>query len=110
MREMARLLQEMRKQQNNPDMSLFRFIVPQYFRTIEESSKSVLAFDASSDRYGTLSLTLKIGHSLQKCVKIVIGRGIENGNKEIQNKAEELLKLAEMNWVEEMSSNALKTL
>ena len=110
MRELARLLQEVRKQLKNQEMSIIQCIDPQLFRTIVESSKSIAGFDESSNRYGTPSLALKIGHSLQKCIKIVIGRGIETENKEMQNKAEELLKLTEMNWTEEVSANALKTL
>jgi integrase len=47
---------------------------------------------------------------LQKCIKILIGKGIETNNKELQTNAEELSKLFDINWSEEISSNALKTL
>ena len=60
--------------------------------------------------HGTPSLALKIGGTLQKCLKILITKAIENSNKELQSRAEALSMLFDYNWTDEVSSNALRTL
>lgn len=110
MREMARLLKEIRAMTHLPNTSLAECLHPQYFNTIVQCSRNIAGFDSSANRYGTPSLALKIGHSLQKCLKIVIGRSIEVGNNITNSNAEKLQTLIDLNWTDEVSSNALKTL
>lgn len=110
MREMARLVMELRKTTQLPNSSLASFFHPKYYRILVTCSRIVSGFDESSNRYGTPSLALKIGHSLQKCLKIVIGNCIERRDKCKEQEVEELQKLVDMNWTDDVSSNALKTL
>ena len=110
MREMARLLVELRKTTQRPNNGLASFFHPQYYRSLVACSKIVSGYDESRNRYGTPSLALKIGHSVQKCVKILIGNAIEKRDKETECDAEELQKLININWTDDVSSNALKTL
>ena len=56
------------------------------------------------------SLALKLGHSLRKCAKICQGQAIEMDHEEKRKKIKSFLKLMDINWSEEMSSNALRTL
>ena len=55
-------------------------------------------------------LALKLGHTLNKCVNIVIAKGIEAKNKDLQVKVEKLAKLIKIDWTDKVSSNALRTL
>ena len=110
LRELARLLQELRKRSGHISMSFEEFVDPQYFKLIAESSKSVTSFDETTNQFGIPSLALKLGHTLQKCTKIIIGKAIETRNKELQTRAEDFAKLLDINWTEEISSNALRTL
>ena len=110
MRELARLLMELRKTLGLPNHSLAAFFHPKYYRFLVTCSKNVAGFDESTNRFGIPSLALKIGHSLQKCFKIVVASCIERRDKVKENEVEELQKLMDINWTDDMSSNALKTL
>ena len=50
---------------------------PNCFKLITESSKAIAAFDPCKNVYGIPSLALKLGHTWNKCVNIVIAKGIE---------------------------------
>ena len=110
LREVARLLQEMRESDGNLNMSLEDFIYPEKFKFIVKCCKNVAGFDSTTNTYTTPSLALKIGGTLQKCLKILITKAIENSNKELQSRAEALSTLFDYNWMDEVSSNALRTL
>lgn len=75
-----------------------------------KACKSNASYDISMNKYGSPSLALKVGHSVNKCCSIVLGNAIENQNKELQQKADEFIKLLQMNWTDDVSSSALKTL
>ena len=110
LREVAILLQEMRESDRNLNMSLEDFIYPEKFKFIVKCCKNVAGFDSTTNTYTTPSLALKIGGTLQKCLKILITKAIENSNKELQSRAEALSTLFDYNWTDEVSSNALRTL
>ena len=110
MRELARLVEELRIKDDAPNKFLKDFIDPTYYSLVVTACKSITSFDQISNKYGTPSLALKIGHSLGKCGKLLIGLAIQNRNKEQQEKAEEFLKLLQMSWADDISSNAIRTL
>ena len=110
MRELARLLMELRRATDQPNNSLANFFHPKYYKYIVSCCRMVAGYDESRNRFGVPSLALKLGHSLQKCLKVVIGSCIESQNKTKENEVEELQKLMDLNWTDDMSSNALKTL
>ena len=110
LREAARLLQEMRTSVGSCNMSLEDFIYPEKFKFIVKCCRTVAGFDNATNTYSTPSLALKIGGTLQKCLKILITKAIENSNKDLQSRAEALSTLFDYNWMDEVSSNALRTL
>ncbi|KAL3866881.1 hypothetical protein ACJMK2_044134 [Sinanodonta woodiana] len=75
-----------------------------------DACKAISLFNIHSNRHGAASLALKLGQSLQKCAQIIVSQAIENQDKDLQVKVEEFIKLLEINWTEEIASNALKTL
>lgn len=80
LRELARLLQELRLKDGSPNKELSEFIKPSDFRLITECCKGVAAFNQSTNRYGIPSVALKLGYTLQKCIKLLIRKGIETNN------------------------------
>ncbi|KAH3724707.1 hypothetical protein DPMN_050530 [Dreissena polymorpha] len=100
----------MRSCPGNVEKSLENFMYPDAFKFITQSCKNVAGFDGNTNTYATPSLALKIGTTLQKCLKILISKGIETNNQDLQTRAEELSKLFEINWTDDVSSNALRTL
>ena len=105
MREMGRLLIEIRKLTSSPDAGLESFIDPAKFSILVEAARNVARFDGDTCLYGTPSVALKIGHSLKKCVKIVKGKALETSNKALLDRAENLGKLCELDWTDKVSSN-----
>ncbi|KAH3809500.1 hypothetical protein DPMN_028112 [Dreissena polymorpha] len=110
LREVGRLLKDMRSCPGNVEKSLENFMYPDAFKFITQSCKNVAGFDGNTNTYATPSLALKIGTTLQKCLKILISKGIETNNQDLQTRAEDLSKLFEINWTDDVSSNALRTL
>lgn len=110
LREVARLVQELRRETREDDKQFQDFMYPTNFQLITKCCKLVAGYDVATNTYATPSLALKIGHTLQKCLKILIGKSIENEDKDLQCRAEELTKLFDINWTDDISSNALRTL
>lgn len=59
--------------------------------------------------YGIPSFAMKIGNSM-KSAKILEGRGIENSDEVLQKKPIAFHQLCELNWLEQVSTHALRTL
>lgn len=110
LRELARLVEELRIKDDAPDKYLKDYIDPAKYRMVVSACKSLSSFDNLSNKYGTPSLALKLGHSLRKCSKLLLGLSIEHGNKDKHEKAEEFLTLLQMNWGDDVSSNAIRSL
>ena len=106
----GRLVEDLRIKDDSPDKFLKDFIKPSYYRMVVMACKSVSGFDSMFNKYGTPSLALKLGHSLRKCAKLLLGQAIEHRNKEQQVMADEFMKLLEMNWGDDISSHAMRTL
>ncbi len=110
MREIARLLKKMRETSGHSSYTFDEFVYPENFKFIVKCCKEVAGFDSSTNTYATPSLALKLGGSVQKCLKLLISKALQTSNKELQDRAEALSKLFDYNWTEEVSSNALRTL
>lgn len=110
LREMGRLLDQLRTEDNSPNKSMKDFIDPKFFRLFVSACKAVAHFDSSVNRYKIPSLALKLGQSVIKCCDILLSEGIEHQNTDLQKNVTEFKQLMELNWTEEVTSNALKTL
>ena len=110
LREIARLLINYRIDSNDENAKLEDCINPTKFRLLLTSVKNVAGFDNQKQNYSIPSLALKLGHSLRKCAKICEGQAIECGDVDKQKRAKEFTKLMDINWTEEMSTHALRTL
>ena len=110
LREMGRFLLQLREDSKNPNGKLEDYICPDQFRLLVSSARKVSGFDEEGHTYSTPSLALKLGHSIRKCARILQGRSIELDQEEKKKKCKSFLQLMDINWLEEMSSNALRTL
>ena len=110
LRRLAKLLIQLRKESNLPDASLGTFIHPRYFGTVIQACRAVSGYDESEQTYKWPSLALKIGYSLKKCSSVVQSKAIESCDKDTETNASSFLQLCDLNWQDEISAHALRTL
>lgn len=110
LREVARLLVDLRTTTNNPSADLKQFIRPIKFSNVVNSALNVAGFDPSTNTMKTPSLALKIGHSIKKCAKIIKANGLQLGDDDSVRNASAFVELCEMEWTQSVSTHALRTL
>lgn len=110
LRELGRLLLQLRETFGNPDACLEYFIYPEKFKTVIIAVRDMCGFSDQSHVYSTPSLALKVGHTLKKVATVLKGQGLENGDDSLYRRASAFHDLVEMRWTEEVSSHALRTL
>ena len=111
LREMGRLLDSLREQTRFKSYSLKDFITPSSFPAIVSATHSLSGYSgAATSNYGIPSLALKLGHGLKACATLLMAHALENEDSVLHKKCEDYLKLHEMKWNEEVSSQALRTL
>ncbi|XP_031174403.1 uncharacterized protein LOC116063546 [Sander lucioperca] len=109
MRELARLLIVARK--IDKDIVFLKDLInPGKFNTVLEAVKQMTGFDHSTNRFLVPSTALKLRHSLVKVSYILQGEALRQEDIVLKGRAEQFLKLIELEWTTHVSSNALKTL
>jgi hypothetical protein len=109
MRELARFLLSARK--IDKDIIFLKDLInPGKFNTVLEAVKSLTGFDAATNRFSVPSTALKLRHSLVKVSYIVQGEALRQEDNVLRGRAEQFIKLIELEWTTHVSSNALKTL
>ena len=112
MRNLARLLKELRKQCNNED-GLIDFISPKFFDNIISATKVLCKFSTNDELERTSkvpSLALKLGHALKKCATLKHGIGLNKENDMYVRSAKQFITLFGIHWSNRISSTALKSL
>jgi len=114
MRELSRLLLQLRETDASPNSSLSDFIKPGRFDDVVSAVKSIskFQFDKGVQDVATPSLSLKIGHSLKKCVNILRGHALRAKDKVLEEDADNFERLIVSEWsylVSHHSLNALNT-
>lgn len=112
MRELARLLTELRAADFSPNGQLSDFIKPVKFDVVVNAVKSLskFQFQDGAQRVATPSLSLKVGHSLKKCVAILRGQAFRTKDKDLQEDADNFEKLLDSEWSHRVSHHSLSTL
>ncbi|XP_041853923.1 uncharacterized protein LOC121648062 [Melanotaenia boesemani] len=109
MRELARLVLVARN--IDKDIVFLKdLICPGKFNTVLEAVKQMTGFNASSNRFAVPSTALKLRHSLVKVSCILQGEALRQEDVALKSKADQFIKLIELEWTTHVSSNALKTL
>ena len=115
MREVARLLLELRKLDNNEE-NLTYFIKPSKFDLIIKAVKNTSGFCMPKYSLGqqsgftTPSLALKLGHNLKKCAYIIRGFALRRNQNELKEEVNSYLQLHESEWACKISTVALTSL
>jgi len=109
-REVTRLMIEIRKKEGFSDCSLKDCMRPEMFREVVSALRALSGFDETTRQYKTPSLALHIGHALTACSKIAKGLAIETKNSELLQAIKGFSNLCKLEWTDEVSRNATKTL
>ena len=112
MREIARLLRQLRETDKNHDAQLSDFIKPETFDTVVQAVKTLCNFQDKDggQEVKIPSLALKLGHSLKKCVNVVRGQALREKSKDIQEDVDNFENLLESEWSYRISHQLLNTL
>ncbi|KAK6168062.1 hypothetical protein SNE40_021963 [Patella caerulea] len=110
LRELGRLLWQLRKNTLKPNACLQSFIDPEKFSTLIKSVHDLAGFDFDSHDFKIPSLALKLGHTIKKCALIVKANALEKNDKDMAEIADNFYKLCEMKWEIEISTHAHRTL
>ena len=85
MRELAQLLKQYCAADFSPNAQLGDFIKPARFDVVISAVKSLSKFEFEGvQRVATPSLSLKVVHSLKRCVSILRGRAFHTKDKDLQ--------------------------
>ncbi|XP_022107338.1 LOW QUALITY PROTEIN: uncharacterized protein LOC110988285, partial [Acanthaster planci] len=102
-RELGRLVIQLRKNTQQPNASLESFVHPHHLSDIVKAVHDIAGYDVPS-------LALKISYSVKKCALVLKGSELESGQKHKAERVEEFLQLCELNWQDLVSTHAHKTL
>lgn len=105
LRELARLLLEVRKQA--PVNSVKELIKPEKYRLVVTVAKQLSGFNEEAGRCKNSSLICKVGHSLHALALFIKSEGLKNKNKQAVEDAEEFAQLYLENWRFDIYSQAL---
>ena len=83
---------------------------PKRFKDLVSSVHKICGFCHDTSTYNTPSLALKLGHTLKKCAVMLISEALQTRSKEMEEKATAFIRLCNIEWTEQISSRALKTL
>lgn len=98
MREISKLVKEVRLQSRKPTLSIREIITPEFFDTILKSTRVLCRFDPMNKSNSIPSLALKIGHALKKCAALISNAAIRQKDRETENTIESYLKLHNTEW------------
>ena len=112
MRELARLLLQLRETHASSGSQLSDFIKPGRFDDVVSAVKSIsnFHFHKGVQNVATPSLSLKIGHSLKKCVNILRGHALRRKDKVLEEDAENFERLLVSEWSYRVSHHSLSAL
>ncbi len=113
MREVARLLSELRRREKSKE-PLSSFIKPGKFDLIIEAVRSVCSYQfpesGNPATIGIPSLALKLGNNLRKCAAIIRGFALRRKDARLKEDVNSYLELHDSEWARKVSSAALHTL
>ena len=110
LRELGRLLMQLRRNANQPNASLQDFIHAGKLADIVRAVQDIAGFTPSQIIFKVPSLALKIGHSIKKCATIVKATALESGDKQTVEIADNFAGLLDIKWKEEIAGPAQRTL
>ena len=108
LRELGRLVVQLK--QEHKVHSLADALDPTCFKNLVSSVHKVCGFSYDTTKYSIPSLALKLGHSLKKCSMILISEALQTGSKDKEDRGNAFVRLCDIEWSDQISAKALKTL
>ena len=112
MRELSRLVIQLRKINGDPQAQLSNYIKPSCYDSVVNAVRELCTFEVKDGQQsvGTPSLALKIGYALKKCVNVVVGKALREDNLAMERDASNFRRLLETDWSYAISHHSLTTL
>ncbi|XP_028281560.1 uncharacterized protein LOC114448636 [Parambassis ranga] len=107
LREVGRLLVCLRSEFSIQNLE--EAVKPANFQRVVQAVKKVAGFDEEKQQYGTPSLALKLGHTLNKICDIIHCRALMAEDEELAKTTDIFKKLYTSKWSELVSHGALNT-
>ena len=109
-RELGRLVIQLRKNTHQPNASLESFVHPHHFADVVKAVHDIAGLSEDDHLYDVPSLALKLGYSMKKCALLLKGFALECGQRCKAERADEFVQLCELNWRDRVSTHAHRTL
>jgi hypothetical protein len=110
MRQIARLLLELRKNSAAHELHMTDFIRPTKFPAIVEAAKRVAGLNEGSSEYHAPSSALKSGGVVRRLAEIKQAKALERSDPAVAEECVQFLKLCQLKWSNEISSTALRNI
>jgi len=114
MRQLARLLMELRNATETPDADLSSFLKPEKFDSVVAAVWKLCDYAECTKtepaKLKVPSLALKLGYALRKCSTLLINKALREKSIEQERDAECFIRLYDSEWQSKVSSIALKTI
>ncbi|KAJ8021969.1 Hematopoietic prostaglandin D synthase [Holothuria leucospilota] len=110
LREIAKLLQEVRIVSGEPNGTLSDFIHPGKYQDVVSAARIVAGFDYNTHLYKSPSLALKLGYTLKKCAMIMKGNALQEGDERVVKLSTDFHQLCEMKWTDDVAMHAHRSL
>ena len=114
MRQLARLLIELRNRTEAPDADLSSFLKPHMFDTVVAGALKVSEYvectRTEPPKLKVPSLALKVGYALRRCCTVLLNKALREKNAVLERDAESFIRIYDSEWQTRVSSIALKTL
>jgi hypothetical protein len=114
MRQLARLLIELRDHTQLPDADLSSFLKPESFDIVVAAVLKVCKYVQCSKtepaKLKVPSLALKLGHAVRRCCILLVNKALREKNTAVESDAESFIRIFDSEWRFRVSTVALKTL
>ena len=113
MRQLARLLVELRDQTQTFNADLSSFLKPDIFETVVAAVLKVCEYKQCSKtepaKLKVPSLALKVGYALRRCCTLLVNKALCEKNAALESDTESFIRIFDSEWQSRVSSIALKT-
>jgi len=110
MRQVARLLLELRKNSEQHQLSVSDAIHPSRFSAVAAATKNVAGFHGDSSEYHAPSSALRSGTVIKRLAEIKQAEALERCDQAVAESCVQFLKLCELKWPNEVSAVALRNI
>ncbi|XP_070178264.1 uncharacterized protein [Littorina saxatilis] len=109
LRELGRLVLELKAKSEMKVASLKQALDPIHFDLVIETVRAMAHFEEPSHAYKKGNLALKLGYSLKTCCKILVSEAIKSSDKLLLEKVQNFSSLLASDWHDSVSAGAAQS-